>query len=161
MAGNQNFTELFLSHRGKAVDKWEQYLQIYDREFSALIATGRPLRLLEIGVQNGGSLELWGKMLPEGSEIRGIDIDPRVAALEFESRHIQVYVVDATDSSRLEELLGSDQFDVIIDDGSHVCDNVRQSFEILFPHLSLGGRYVIEGLACSYDSRYGGGLKSA
>lgn len=160
MGVSQKFTDLFLSHRGKAVDKWEQYLQVYDREFSALVATGRPLRLLEIGVQNGGSLELWSKFLPAGSEIRGIDIDPRVSSLEFESKNTRVDIADATDSIRLEEILGSERFDIIIDDASHVCEKVRQSFEILFPHLSLGGHYVIEDLACSYDSNYGGGLKS-
>jgi SAM-dependent methyltransferase len=161
MADSRTFTELFLSHRGRAIDKWEQYLQVYDREFSTLVAAGRPLRLLEIGVQNGGSLELWSKLLPEGSEIRGIDIDPRVASLEFESKQIRVDIADATDPNRLEEILGSEKFDIIIDDGSHICDNVRHSFEILFPHLSPGGRYVIEDLACSYNSQYGGGLKSA
>jgi len=161
MDEQNNFTELFLRHDRKAIDKWEQYLRVYDYELSALVAAGRPLRFLEIGVQNGGSLELWSKFLPEGSEIHGIDIDPRVSSLEFESKYIRVDVVDATDSNRLEKILGSELLDIIIDDGSHICDDVRHSFEILFPRLALGGRYVIEDLACSYDSHYGGGLKSA
>jgi hypothetical protein len=161
MAENRSFTELFLSHLGKAIDKWEQYLRVYDHELSALVAKGRPLRFLEIGVQNGGSLELWRKFLPKGSEIRGIDIDPRVSSLKFRSKQIRVDVVDATDSNRLGEILGSEIFDIIVDDGSHICDDVRHSFEILFPRLALGGRYVIEDLACSYNSHYGGGVKSA
>jgi len=160
-AESHSFTELFLRHDGKAIDKWEQYLQVYDFELSALVADGRPLRLLEIGVQNGGSLELWSKFLPEGSEIRGIDIDPHVSTLEFESQHTRVDIADAADSNRLQEILGSEVFDIIIDDGSHICDDVRHSFEILFPRLALGGRYVIEDLGCSYDSHYGGGLNSA
>jgi SAM-dependent methyltransferase len=160
-AGQNKFTALFLGHAGKAVDKWEQYLRVYDHELSALVAAGRPLRFLEIGVQNGGSLELWSKFLPEGSEIRGIDIDPRVSSLKFRSKHIRVDVVDATNTGRLQEILGGEIFDIIVDDGSHVCDDVRRSFELLFPRLELGGRYVIEDLACSYDPHYGGGFKSA
>jgi SAM-dependent methyltransferase len=159
MAVNDSVTELFLKHDGKAIDKWEQYLGVYDCELAALAAAGRPLRLLEVGVQNGGSLELWRKFLPEGSEIFGLDIDPRVSSLEFES-YIRVYVADATDAARMEEVLGSATFDVIIDDGSHVCSDVCRTFELLFHHLAPGGRYVIEDLHCSYNPNYGGGLRS-
>jgi SAM-dependent methyltransferase len=160
MVVNDSLTELFLKHDGKAIDKWEQYLGVYECEFAALAAAGRPLRLLEVGVQNGGSLELWRKVLSEDSEICGLDIDPRVAALEFESS-VRVHVADATDAARLQEILGSATFDVIIDDGSHICSDVCRTFELLFHHLAPGGRYVIEDLHCSYHPNYGGGLRSA
>ena len=37
-------------------------------------------------------------------------------------------------------------FDVIIDDGSHACDHIVASLEILFLQLKPGGIYVIEDL---------------
>jgi hypothetical protein len=35
-------------------DKWEHYPSIYESVLSGFIARGQPIRLLEIGVQNGG-----------------------------------------------------------------------------------------------------------
>jgi SAM-dependent methyltransferase len=161
MSASGKLFDLFLAHGGKAIDKWEQYLGVYQSELAALIAVGKPLRLLEIGVQNGGSLELWHKFLPAGSEIRGLDIDPRVASLTFDHDTIRADVADATDARQLEEVLGSETFDIIIDDGSHVCGDVVRTFEILFDRVAPGGRYIVEDLHCSYYPGHGGGLKSA
>jgi hypothetical protein len=47
---------------------------------------------------------------------------------------------------------------VVIDDGSHVADHARQSFEYHLPLLSPGGLYVIEDLHTSYLPAYGGGI---
>jgi SAM-dependent methyltransferase len=153
--------DLFLAHDGKAIDKWEQYLGVYQSELAGLIAVGKPLRLLEIGVQNGGSLELWHKFLPPGSQIRGLDIDPRVASLTFDHGTTRADVADATNAQHLEEILGAETFDIIIDDGSHVCGDVIRTFEILFDRVAPGGRYIVEDLHCSYYPGHGGGLKSA
>jgi len=48
-------------------------------------------------------------------------------------------------------------FDVVIDDGSHICAHVIASFRALFPHLVEDGIYAIEDLQTSYWARgYGG-----
>src|SRR6516165_2890021 len=70
---------IFVDHEGFASDKWEHYFPIYEAAFSKFIARGQPIRLLEIGVQNGGSLQIWSKYFPAGSTIVGIDIDPACA----------------------------------------------------------------------------------
>ena len=41
-------------------------------------------------------------------------------------------------------------FDVIVDDGSHVCVHVFRSFNALFPKLRPGGVYIIEDLNMAY-----------
>ncbi len=157
---NNHFTELFLKHDGKRIDKWEQYVGIYQAELASLIERGTPVRLLEIGVQNGGSLEFWSRYLPPGSVIRGIDIDERVGDLSFEGANIAVNVADATDALKIEALLGNETFDVIIDDGSHQSGHVIASFGILYPHLSAGGKYVVEDLHCSYFASHQGGYRA-
>ena len=155
--GNQ-LVDLFFEHRGKTIDKWQHYLSIYAREFSPFLALRRPVRLLEIGVQNGGSLELWAKYLPEGSEIIGVDVDPKVGSLTFEG-NVSAYVVDATDSSELFDALGDKRFDVILDDGSHISSDVITSFRLLFDRLALGGKFIIEDMHASYWSSHGGGYR--
>ena len=154
--GNRLAT-LFFQHRGKAVDKWEQYLGIYERELAPFLETNQAVRLLEIGVQNGGSLELWSEYLPAGSEIVGIDIDPKVGSLTFNGS-VQAHVVDATDEWKIAALLGGRLFDVIIDDGSHVSSDVIATFKLLFGRLAFGGKYIIEDLHASYWPSFGGGL---
>lgn len=158
-AAEGSLATLLLSHAGKAVDKWEQYIEVYERELGPLRARGKPVRLLEVGVQNGGSLELWDDYLPAGSTIVGIDIDPKVASLEFGSRRIRVEIVDVMDVEGLEKVLAGSTFDAIIDDGSHRCSDVSATFARLFDHLADGGLYVIEDLHCSYYAGFGGGFE--
>ncbi|MCW5745210.1 MAG: glycosyltransferase [Alphaproteobacteria bacterium] len=158
---NHKLRDLFFAHDGKRADKWEQYIGMYESELASFVARATPVRLLEIGVQNGGSLELWSKYLPPGSVVRGIDIDSRVGELGFDGGGISVAVADATDVARLEEILGNESFDIIIDDGSHVSSHIIESFRILFRRLRPGGKYIIEDLHCSYRASYEGGYQAA
>ena len=165
-ATDQQFEEtyplhhLFERHAGKATDKWEQYLIAYESELAVFQVRGVPIRLLEIGVQNGGSLELWSNYLPEGSTCVGLDIDERVAGLTFSAKGISVHVCDATDKAALERVIGTQTFDIIIDDGSHHCTDVVKTFGLLFARLAPLGKYFIEDLHCSYYPDFGGGLRS-
>ena len=151
--------DLFFSHNGKTVDKWEHYLVIYAHELAPLLHTRRPLRLLEIGVQNGGSLELWEQYLPEGSQIVGIDVDPNTAGLTFTGA-IRVHIADVTDPTAVAAALGDAVFDIIIDDGSHRSADIIATFRILFERLALGGKFIIEDLHASYWPSFGGGLRT-
>lgn len=158
MTNIPTLVDLFFAHSGRLVDKWEQYLSVYEQELGSLAAAGKPLRLLEVGVQNGGSLELWADFLPTGSTIIGLDIDPRIGELAFDNPGISALVADATDSAAIDRALGDRRFDIIIDDGSHLCRDVRATFELLYPRLALGGRFIIEDLHCSYYQSHGGSL---
>jgi SAM-dependent methyltransferase len=159
MAATSNqLADLFFEHRGKTIDKWEHYFAIYSRELVPFVAAKLPVRLLEIGVQNGGSLELWLKYLPEGSEIIGVDIDPKVGSLTFEGA-ISAFVLDASDSSGLADALGDGRFDVIIDDGSHISSDVITTFRLLFDRLLPGGKYIVEDMHASYWASHEGGYR--
>jgi GT2 family glycosyltransferase len=151
---------IFIEHEGYVSDKWEHYLSIYEAAFSRFIARGRPIRLLEIGVQNGGSLQVWAKYLPEDSTIVGIDIDPECVGLPMEA-NVSIRVGDASDPVALDHILGDAEFDVIIDDGSHRSEHVIATFDACFRRLSPGGLYIIEDLHCSYYSSHGGGFRLA
>ena len=70
---------LFYSHKGRIAHKWHHYLEIYERHFEPLRQQQRPLRILELGVSRGGSLELWRKYFGPDARIVGIDIDPACA----------------------------------------------------------------------------------
>lgn len=155
---SQRLADLFVGHRGNLSDKWEQYISVYETELSRFLAGGRPVNLLEIGVQNGGSLQLWSRYLPEGSRIVGIDIDERCGALGL-AGNVSVHVGNAADPAALEQMLGAETFDIIIDDGSHRSPDIVATFGALFPRLTPGGLYVVEDLHCSYNPDFGGGFR--
>lgn len=144
---------------GRLSDKWMQYITIYEREIGPLRALNRPLRLLEIGVQNGGSLETWREYLPTGSRIVGIDIDPKCADLTFKG-DTTVVIADSGDPEALAAAAGPEEFDVIIDDGSHQQTDILNGLEVLWGRLAAGGVYIIEDLHCAYWGSHGGGFRS-
>ena len=154
----RKFGEIFCNHSRYLSDKWAQFLPVYDRELGAMVARGQPLRLLEIGVQNGGSLQVWHEYLPKGSLIYGIDIDEHCRRLVFPAE-IKVLIGDAGSPAFLNALLGDEFFDIIIDDGSHQADDVTSAFEALLPRLAPAGKYFIEDLHASYWASHGGGLR--
>ena len=150
-------TNLYLAHQGKVSDKWSSYLTAYDRLFDE--QRDKPVRLLEIGIQNGGSLEIWSSYFRNASALIGCDINPDCAGLSYDDPRIGVIVGDANDPEVSERLFQrTPQLDIIIDDGSHRSSDIIKSFALYFPRLVEGGVYVAEDLHCSYWADFEGGL---
>ncbi len=153
----ESLLQLFERHQGKVSDKWQLYLEEYERLLAPY--RDRPVRLLEIGVQNGGTLEIWAKYFPQAKVLIGCDIDPACAELEFDDPRISVIIGDVNnDKTQAQISAASIEFDIIVDDGSHRSGDTIRSFGLLLPKLALGGSYVIEDLHCSYWDVYEGGL---
>lgn len=147
------FYETYKNHDHYIANKWEQYLHIYDKVLAPFILANKPVNLLEIGVQNGGSLEVFADHLPKGSKITGIDIDPKCANLKFD-KNINLVIGDGTDEKVIDKYFSKSKFDIIVDDGSHINEHVIKSFEELFPKLNYGGLYIIEDVHTSYWRNY-------
>jgi len=157
-----SFYETTLNKKGKYfLSKWEQYFHIYNKFLAPFKAENKPVNIMEIGVNNGGSLELWEQYLPKDSKIVGIDIDERCRTLQYDDQNVKVLIGDASDENFINKELKDDIFDIIIDDGSHICWQVIKSFEMLFDKLEWGGLYIIEDVHTSYfdDAYCKGGYK--
>lgn len=149
--------EVFTSHQGKVSDKWQLYLREYDRLFNPYRA--QAISLLEIGIQNGGSLDIWANYFAPGSTLIGCDINPDCAALVYDNPHISFILGDANDPAVVRQVLQrAPVFDLIIDDGSHTSSDIVNTFTLYFQHLAEGGMFVAEDLHCSYWAQYEGGL---
>lgn len=157
MRATQDLKSLYRDHAGKLVDKWPFYLDFYARILGPL--RDQPIRLLEIGIQNGGSLDLWRRYFPKAAVLVGCDIDPACAALVYDDPRVRVVLGDANDPVVQAEILQhAASFDIIIDDGSHRSGDIVRAFCRYFPVLSDGGLYIMEDLHCSYWSDFEGGL---
>lgn len=124
--------------------KEDHFIEAYKRHFAGL----QPKRVLEIGVQGGGSLKIWRDMFPD-AEIVGVDIDEKCK--EHEGERIKVIIGDQHDVKFLESL---GDFDIIIDDGGHTMTQQQVSMKWLLPQLREGGVYVIEDLHTSYWEQF-------
>jgi len=149
--------QLYEEHKGKISDKWSLYFDEWDRLFTPY--RDQHIRLLEIGVQNGGSLEIWVKYFLKADKIVGCDIDQKCGQLQYDDNRITVIVGDAnSDNCQRRILQQAPTFDIIIDDGSHNSSDVVRSFARYFPYLIDGGTYVAEDLHASYWENFEGGL---
>jgi hypothetical protein len=144
---------------GKISDKWEAYFDRYSQKLECL--RDSPISMLEIGVQNGGSLEVWSRYFPGAQAIVGCDIDARCADLRYDDERVKVVVGDASRKETQQQIAAvCPAFDLVIDDGSHIARHVLAAFALYFPMLKPGGLYVVEDTHTLYSPRYGGGLDS-
>lgn len=154
---NKNLSQLYAEHAGKASDKWSLYLREYDRLFGEY--RNKEICMLEIGIQNGGSLEIWSKYFPDAQTLIGCDINPDCARLSYEDPRIQVIVGDANaPDTRSRVLDRCSEFDIVIDDGSHLSRDIIKSFVLYFSRVKEGGVFIAEDLHCSYWGEFDGGL---
>jgi hypothetical protein len=143
---------------GQKTTKYENYFEIYERFLGRY--RGKSPRIVEIGIQHGGSLQLWQDYFGDDTTVIGVDILP--ACKDFERHNVKVFIGDQSDPTFLDFLsraIGT--VDAIIDDGSHIPAHQIASFETLFyNNLSEnGGIYIVEDCHTSYWPRYGGGLR--
>lgn len=145
----------FLSNNGKVAHKWVHYFPIYERYLKRYI--NRPCIFWEIGVSHGGSLPLWKKYLGPFAKVIGIDIDPRCVAHEDEQ--CKVRIGSQSDTVFLQSII--DEFgppDIVLDDGSHMMNDLRETFCFLYPNVTQNGIYMVEDLHTCYWDSHGGGL---
>lgn len=151
------FEQIFKEHVGKVSDKWQLYLNEYESVFEEW--RNKPVRLLEIGTQNGGSLEIFSKYFANAQSLTGCDIEPKCAELRYVDPRISVIIGDVN-SDECEEQIANvcPCFDIIVDDGSHNSSDIIRSFSRYFKRLGDNGIYVVEDMHASYWAKWGGGL---
>jgi hypothetical protein len=146
---------LFFEGDHRPAHKWVHYLPFYDRVFASF--RGYPIRMLEIGVSKGGSLDVWRSYFGPEATIFGIDVDPACAGRVSPPNQVRIgSQADPAFLRRVVREMGG--LEVVLDDGSHVASDQRASFQTLWPLLSPGGLYQIEDLHTAYWPGYEGGL---
>ncbi|MGH8782880.1 glycosyltransferase [Paraburkholderia sp.] len=149
--------QLYLRHRGKVSDKWSLYLSEYDRLFASY--RDRPINLLEIGIQNSGSLEIWSEFFGNANKLVGCDTVPDRADLSYLDPRISVVVGDANlDETERTIASHAERFDIVIDESSHTSGDVVRSLLRYFPKLEDGGIFIVEDLHRSYGQELDGDL---
>lgn len=145
------------SGEGKIVNKWTHYFPIYEKHL--LPWRNKSINFLEIGVSQGGSLQIWQRFFGPMARVVGIDINPDCA--KHAGPGIEVRIGDQSDPAFLGALIDEfGPFDIVIDDGSHQMEHVIKTFEFLYPRISKNGLYIVEDLHTAYWPEFGGGLEN-
>ena len=147
----KTYKEIFDSQRNFNSDKWEHYFHIYDHLLGKFYES--KVNYLEIGVQNGGSLEIAKNLFASDSLIIGMDIDPNCKHLEGKVAN-QIIIGSQVDDATLSKVSEFAPFDIIIDDGSHIQSHMIVTFFKLFPLLSQNGIYIIEDTHTNYSPEH-------
>ena len=146
----------FVNNRGRLIHKWNHFFEVYDRHLSRF--RGTEVHLLEIGVGEGGSLQMWKAYFGRQAHIYGVDINPECRKLEEDQ--IRIVIGDQADKNFLRHLVDEiPRMDVLQDDGGHRMEQQINTFEVLFPHLDREGVYICEDLHTSYWREFGGGWR--
>lgn len=149
---------------GTGTDKaWHHnYCHRYEAAIGHL--RNQPVTLLELGIggdddplKGGESLRMWAEYFANG---RVIGLDYYAKTMTF-PENVKVYC-GSQDNPRLLSKIHEEcgDFDVIVDDASHISSLTIESFQMLFPRLKPGGFYVVEDTHGSYHSWFYGATEA-
>ena len=153
----QSIEEAFTSSTRKT-GKYDSYFLAYASALEQFITkkkkNGEPIKLLEIGVMDGGSLEAWKKILGSKSKIYGLDLNPECKQLSCND--YTVFVGDQSDPKVWQNLINHcGQFDIIIDDGSHIGFSQAKTIDFaLMGAIGNEGIVIIEDTHTAYIDKF-------
>lgn len=152
-AATNDVERLYYTQADRSMSKWHHYLAVYDRHLSRY--RGRPVRLLEIGIKDGGSLQMWRRYFGADAVIHGLDVNPDCAAID--DPDLTIHIGSQDDPALLDRIVTAmGGVDVVIDDGSHVWSHQIATFELLYDRVAQDGVYICEDTHTSYWPEYQG-----
>ena len=113
----RSLKNLYKNHSGKVSDKWSIYLNEYEDKLKKYQEL--PVKFFELGILNGGSLEIFSKYFTNAELILGCDVDTKCKELHYDQTNIKVIIGDANEEKIKNQIIKYSEFDIIIDDGSH------------------------------------------
>lgn len=133
-------------------NKRKNFIETYEEKFSRL-KNKSDLRILELGIDGGGSLQLWEQYFPNASLILGVDIDLSKCRVQSSGK-LRMIEGDLSRVETYNKIKMYGGFDLIIDDGCHKGDEIIAAFGNLFPILKEDGYYSIENLYYTGSGEY-------
>ena len=134
---NNEFTDKNTSH---------SYLPVYDLLLSSIKNTAK--NVLEIGVDQGGSIKLWYDYFPNAT-IYGCDINDgiKIDSIKNNDRIILNLKDNAYTQKYVNHFINNKiKFDLIVDDGPHTLESMILCIHLYSPLLTENGILIIEDI---------------
>ena len=157
--GQGDLMKFWLFEEHRCIEKWVHYFPIYEKWFSPY--RGKEIVFAEIGVRDGGSVQMWKNYFGKDAKIIGVDVDSRCK--EFEEEQVSIEIGSQSDEKFWAAFKEKyPRVDILLDDGGHTMNQQITTFREMFPHIKDGGLYMCEDCHTSYwnvKEWKGGGLK--
>ncbi|MBR1647011.1 MAG: class I SAM-dependent methyltransferase [Selenomonadaceae bacterium] len=147
--GHGDLMKFWLFEEHRCIYKWAHYFPIYEKWFEAY--RGKEIVFVEVGVQNGGSIQMWHDYFGKDAKIVGIDIIPVCKQFEDPEQNIFVEIGSQDDPNFWAAFKEKyPRVDILLDDGGHQFNQQILTFREMFPHIKDGGLYMCEDCHTSY-----------
>ena len=147
--GHGDLMKFWLFEEHRCIDKWVHYFPIYEQWFSPY--RGKEIVFVEIGVQNGGSIQMWRDYFGKDAKIVGVDIEANCKQFEDANNNIFVEIGSQEDPDFWRAFREKyPRVDILLDDGGHLSNQQIVTFREMFPHIKDGGLYMCEDCHTSY-----------
>src|SRR6056300_254239 len=155
MSSDKKLIDLFYESENRSI-KWKKYFPVYENLFNSY--KNKNITFVEIGILDGGSLEIWKKYFGKNSRIIGIDNNP--ICKKFENKNFEVFIGSQSDPNfwkNFYQKVGN--VDIVLDDGGHTNDQQIVSLVESIKNINDGGLFVVEDIHTSYQKHYGNPYK--
>jgi hypothetical protein len=115
------------------------YIEIYEKIFTKIKDTAS--NVLEIGIMEGGSIDLWSKYFTN-AKIYAIDIDFTNDKCDLKNNKKVILINENAYSDECANKLPT--FDIVLDDGPHTLESMIIFAKIYSNKLNPGGIWVLE-----------------
>ena len=86
--GQGDLMKFWLFEEHRCISKWVHYFPIYEKWFSPY--RGKDIVFVEVGVYQGGSMQMWKNYFGKDANIIGVDVDERCKQFEEEQISIEI-----------------------------------------------------------------------
>lgn len=132
--------------------KHDSYFQVYEEIFDKY--RGKEITFVEIGVLNGGSLQMWREFFGPKATIIGIDLNP--IAKKWEKEGFKIVIGNQSDPLFWNNFFAEvGPVDVILDDGGHTNYQQIMTADKCISNIKDDGMLVVEDVHTSYFKEFG------
>ena len=132
--------------------KWSNYFDIYEKIFEKF--KNKKIKIVEIGIGDGGSLFMWRQFFGKKAKIIGIELNPE--AKKLEKYGFKIFNGDQSNPNFWKNFYKKiGKIDILIDDGGHT--NLQQITTVMesLKNINNGGMIIIEDTHTSFMKNSG------
>jgi len=150
----KQLTEIGLKY-GTDKAEYHKFTEVYDDFFREVADKVDKVRILEIGILDGGSLKMYNDFFRRNAIIVGIDTDEKGHLFPNETNILclrgDILKPEVIQKAKAANPYG---YDIIIDDGGHYMEQQQKTLWNLWPLLNPGGIFIVEDLHTSGNEDY-------
>ena len=151
MSDDQVLIKLFNESTNRSI-KWKKYFSIYEKLFYKY--KNKKITFVEVGILDGGSLQIWKKYFGKHSRIIGIDNNPECK--KFQNDDYEIFIGSQSNPDFWKKFYKDvGKVDIILDDGGHTNDQQIISLINSIQNINDGGLHVVEDVHSSYQNNMG------